>query len=482
MIIKKMMYIILIVMPITMLFACSNSEENIIVSQYEIKAYVTKGDQSMLLDEETSFITDENQEDLVNRITIDTNETFQVMDGFGAAMTESSAYVIASLPEDERQTLLIDLFSKTEGIGIDFIRIPMGASDFSFDNYSYNDMPMNETDLTLSNFSLERDERYIIPILKEVLSINPEIKLMGSPWSAPAWMKDSKSMNGGSLLPQYYDLYANYFLKFIEGYESHGLPIYAVTPQNEPLHQTSNYPSMFMSVQQQTAFIEFLGPTLRDAGHDTLIIAYDHNWDQYMYPMDVLNNETISDYVAGSAFHCYGGNVSNQRFLNESHADKGIWFTECSGGSWATNFASNMTWNMENVFIGSINYHSKGTLLWNLALNEDQGPQNGGCSNCRGVVTINNDHSITKNEEYYSIAHFSKFIIPGAQRVFVESNHPDLITTGFLNPDGSIVVVLHNKNFRNLTTNLEINGILGAYTMPSNSTVSLVIHPHVSNT
>ena len=267
--IKRFTHATLIMLTTMFLFSCQNSEESEDIKTYEIKPYVTKGNQSLLLNEEQSFTTTPDQEILSQKIIIDTITTFQVMDGFGAALTESSAYLISSLPDEKRQALLKDLFSKTEGIGIDFIRIPMGASDFALNTYSYNDMPTGTTDLELENFSLERDETYIIPILKEALSINPQIKLIASPWSAPAWMKDNRSMNGGSLLPAYYDVYANYFLKFIEGYHAHGLSIYAITPQNEPLHQTSNYPTMYMSVQQQTAFIERLAPTLRNAGYNT---------------------------------------------------------------------------------------------------------------------------------------------------------------------------------------------------------------------
>jgi len=473
---KRFIHILLIILTTIFLFACQDSEESEDIKTYEIKPYVTKGNQSLLLQEEQSFTTTLDQEILSQKILIDTQTTYQVMDGFGAALTESSAYLISSLPDEQRQALLNDLFSKTEGIGIDFIRIPMGASDFALNTYSYNDMPVGSTDLALQNFSLERDETYIIPILKEALSINPQIKLIGSPWSAPAWMKDNRSMNGGSLLPLYYDVYANYFLKFIEGYHAHGLPIYAITPQNEPLHQTSNYPTMYMSAQQQIAFIERLAPTLRNAGFDTLIIAYDHNWDQSMYPTAILNNEVIRDDVAGTAFHCYGGDVSSQDVLNQAHPDKGIWFTECSGGRWANNFLSNMQWNMENIFIGSINYYSKGVLLWNLALNDQDGPTNGGCTNCRGVITIHEDGTYTKNVEYYSIAHFSKFVIPRAKRIFVESNRSDVIATGFLNPDASIVVVLHNKSYSGQSINLEIDGVLAEYRIPPYATVTLVIN------
>lgn len=473
---KKTMTIMLSMMLIYMMVACQQTQEETPMTHYSIASVVTRGDRLALFERQDDFQTTDDSRTLANTVSIDTTELFQTMDGFGAAMTESSAYLIASLQEEQRQALLIDLFSKTDGIGIDFIRIPIGSSDFSFDNFSYNDMPNGQTDEDLIHFTLERDEAYIIPVLKEIMAINPNIKLIGSPWSAPAWMKSNQSMNGGTLLPEYYDVYARYFLKFIQGYEAHGLNIYAVTPQNEPLHQTTNYPTMYMTAQEQVQFISHLGPTLRNAGYETLIIAYDHNWDEPSYPNAVLGNPLVRDYVAGAAFHCYAGNVSAQDTVHRLNPNKGIWFTECSGGGWTTNFSNNIQWNMQHVFIGSINYHSKSVLLWNLALDDQHGPTNGGCMNCRGVITIHDDGTYTRNEEYYSIAHFSKHVVPGAIRVKVDSSNTQLLATGFLNPDGSIVLVMHNMNRSHTSFNININGTLTEYRMPQHSTATLIIN------
>ena len=450
------------------------TEDTIMMKSYHITPYVTRGDKLKLLTEDPGFQTDFENRTSLHKLTVDLTTRYQTMDGFGAAMTESSAYLMSNLSPIEREVLMHDLFSK-EGIGISFVRIPMGASDFALSNYSYNDIPTDQMDLDMEHFTLARDEQYVIPMLQLAKEKNPHLLLMGSPWSAPAWMKTTKTMNGGSLMDIYHDAYALYFVRFIQGYGQRGLPIYAITPQNEPLHQTTNYPTMYMTATQQIQFINALGQAFESHEIDTLIIAYDHNWDQPSYPNTILGNPLSRDYTAGSAFHCYAGSVTQQLTTKRIYPDKDIWFTECSGGRWATNFSSNISWNMENVFIGSINAFSKSVLLWNLALDEQDGPTNGGCSNCRGVVTIHPDGTYTRNEEYYMIGHFSKFVNRGAVRVETESNNQNLLITAFENTDGQIVVVVHNKANTSLTFNLAIQGSNQNYMITGRTTVSFVL-------
>ena len=458
------------------LAACREKKEEEDMINYKITPYVTKGDKTKLLQEDPQFLTDLEVRDTLNKVEIKLSETFQTMDGFGAAMTESSAYLIKNLSETQREIVMNDLFSKS-GINISFVRIPMGASDFALDNYSYNDIPLDQTDLTQEHFTLARDEEYVIPMLQIAMQKNPHLLLMGSPWSAPAWMKDTKTMNGGSLMDIYHDAYAKYFVKFIQGYTNFGLPIYAITPQNEPLHQTTTYPTMYMTAQQQVQFIRSLGSAFEDNNIDTLIISYDHNWDRPQFPNTILGSPLSKDYTAGSAFHCYGGEVSQQLTVNRLYPEKGIWFTECSGGGWATNFSSNMSWNLENVFIGSINAFSKSVLMWNLALDDQDGPKNGGCQNCRGVVTIHDDGTYTRNEEYYMIGHFSKFVEQGAIRVGTSASNPNLLVTAFKNPNGEVVVVMHNKSNNSLNFNLNIGQANQNYLITSKTTVSFVLEP-----
>jgi len=472
--IKKIAISIMMICASIMFFGCEKVEETIVTPlHYNITPFITKGDKTELMVQKEAYTSEVLTGSKVGRITLDTKTQFQTMDGFGAAMTESSAYLFSNMSESQRETVMEDLFGS--GIGISFVRIPMGASDFALSNYSYNDLEPGQTDLNMEHFTLERDEQYVIPMLKLAKAKNPSLLMMGSPWSAPAWMKENGSMNGGSMKTEYFDAYAKYFVQFIQGYTQEGLPIYAVTPQNEPLHQINTYPTMYMSAMDQVNFVKKLGTQFQANNIDTLIMAYDHNWDQPTYPMTVVGSPASSPYVAGSAFHCYGGNVSAQSTLNNLYPDKGIWFTECSGGRWATDFSSNLSWNLENVFIGSINHYSKGVLMWNLALDENDGPTNGGCSNCRGVVTVHPDGSYTRNEEYYFIGHFSKFVKQGAKRVFSESNQANLLVTAFINPDGSIVMVAHNKSRSLMSFNLIIDGRETEGSIPAMSVTSYVI-------
>jgi glucosylceramidase len=473
---KKIVLSLLTMIASFILLGCEKAEETIVTPKhYTITPFTTKGDKTELLLEKETYTSELLSGQKPGKITISTDVQFQTMDGFGAAMTESSAYLFSNMSNSQREAVMEDLFGN--GIGISFVRIPMGASDFALSNYSYNDLEPGQTDLNMERFTLERDQQYVIPMLKLAKTQNPSLLLMGSPWSAPAWMKDNGSMNGGSMKTEYFDAYAKYFVKFIQGYTAEGLPIYAVTPQNEPLHQINTYPTMYMTAVDQVKFVQKLGTQFQSNNINTLIMAYDHNWDQTGYPLTVIGSPLSSPFVAGSAFHCYGGNVTAQGTVQKKYPDKGIWFTECSGGRWATSFSGNLSWNMENVFIGSINHYAKGVLMWNLALDENDGPTNGGCSNCRGVVTVHPDGSYTRNEEYYMIGHFSKFVQQGAKRILVETDRQSLLVTGFTNPDGSIVLVTHNKSSSPMFFNLTIDGRETEGSIPAMSVTSYVIRP-----
>lgn len=461
----KKIILVVTALFLTALFGCQKT----ISFDYKFTIYETKGDKSALLRMNGEFVTSNSADTSLNKITIDTKTKYQEIDGFGAAMSESSGYVISNLEQSVRDALMADLFSK-EGAGIDFIRIPMGASDFSLNNYTYNDSDV--ADLSLSKFTLERDLAYVIPRLKEAVALNPDLKLMGSPWSAPAWMKTSNKLNGGALRGIYQTTYADYFVKFIEGYKNEGLNIYAISVQNEPLHETSDYPSMSMSLADQINFISVLGPKFEENMINTKIIGYDHNWDNGFYPQTLIDSAKIKGYIDGVAFHCYNGSVDNQLAFYNKNPESNIWFTECTGISTYRNFSDNMTWNMENIFIGAINAGAKSALLWNLALDDLYGPKNGGCQNCVGVATIK-DGNYKLNEEYYAIAHFSKFIDKGARRIDAKTESVSLISTAFLNPNGTLISVIHNKTNYEQLIEFDINGKRANYSIPAKTTVTL---------
>jgi glucosylceramidase len=413
------------------------------------------GNKKLEKQDSTTFTPSDFSSDII--ITIDPSITHQTMDGFGAAMTGSSAHLINNvLSSSQRDSLMDDLFT-SKGIKLDFVRHTVGASDFNLSSYTYNDLSAGETDRDLSEFSISKDQTNIIPMLKLAKQKNPDLKIMGSPWSAPAWMKEVHALNGGWLDVTWYRTYAQYLVKYVQAFENEGLPIYAVTLQNEPLHETSDYPSMRMDAGNQINFLKNdIGPAFANANLNTELIIYDHNWDEPEYPIQVLDDADARKYTAGTAFHAYAGDVNAQTTVHNAHPDKGIWFTEISGGGWATNYGTNLGYYMQNIIIGATRNWAKGSLFWNMALNQNSGPQNGGCTNCRGVVTINTtDGSVTKNEEYYALGHVSKFVDSGAARI-ESNNDSDIINVAFKNPDGSIVLVVYNQSSKFGNTDFEV--------------------------
>lgn len=413
------------------------------VMNKEISWYVTTGDEKLLLKNNSNGKIARNIKS-DNKIFIDINNPKQVIDGFGAAVTESSAYLLQKLDEESRLNILKDLFTDN-GSNFSMIRKTIGASDFSLSNYTYDDLGANELDNDLKKFTLKRDFDFVLPIIKQIFNLK-DVKIISSPWSAPAWMKDNNSLNGGRLRDDMIDVYANYLTKYIIQMSENGFPIYGITPQNEPLHEVLTYPTMFMESNQQAKLINKMGINFKKANIKTKIIAYDHNWNDIDYSVSLYKNALASKYISGTGFHCYSGDVSNTQKLANEYPDKDIWFTECSGGAWAEVFADNLEWNIENVFMKSIKYGAKSVLLWNLALDENYGPTNGGCLNCRGVITIKNDNTYLKNVEYYLLAHYSKFI--PSNSFYLESVFKDetLLVNSFLTPSKDIVIVIYNKN------------------------------------
>lgn len=426
----------------------------------KVQVWMTKGDKSKLFSRETDINLSAVPSTSYPVVTLDTTILYQTVDGFGAALTGSSAYLIQNkLSDGARNTLLTKLFDTINGIGISFLRLTIGASDFSTSYYTYNDLAAGETDFTLEKFSLSYDTLDVIPSLKRILSISPKVRLLGSPWSPPAWMKTNGKLIGGKLKPECFAVYADYFVRYIQKMKESGIEIYAITPQNEPLYSTANYPCMEMTAPEQANFIRsYLGPGFQVASIKTKIIIYDHNWDNTTYPVSILNLYDVNMFVSGTAFHGYAGDVSAMGTVHQAFPDKGLYFTEISGGTWATNFGDNLMWNMRNIFIGTTTNWSKCALLWNLALDQNGAPHEGNSSTCRGVVTINSSSgALTFNEEYYSIAHFSKFVRPGARRISLTmpAAIPDFGAVAFINPDGTKTLVA--SNYSNTMTFFTVN-------------------------
>jgi glucosylceramidase len=382
-------------------------------------------------------------------VAIDPTRRFQRIHGFGAAMTDASAELLSGLPEGKRSAIMAELFGRANGgLGLSFTRLTVGASDFSRTHYSYDDTPANVPDPELRNFSIEPARNYVLPRAREASAINPELKVMISPWSAPAWMKTTRSLIQGQLLPQYYPSFAAYLARTVEAFGAEGVPVSMLTIQNEPDFEPDSYPGMRVNSPDRAKIIGgFVGPAFRARGLKTQILDYDHNWDNPEMPWVVLSDPVARRYVAGVAWHCYEGDVAAQSQVHDAFPDKDAWFTECSGGEWSPNFAEVLGWMTDKLIIGGANNWSRGVLLWNLALDPAHGPHKGGCGDCRGVVTIDPANgAITRNVEYYVLGHASRFVLPGAFRVGTVTRDSAIEAAAFVNPDRSWVAILHRKS------------------------------------
>jgi len=424
----------------------------------EVDFWLTKADQSMKLQKQNTILAFGTVANQYANIDVDENNNFQTVDGFGYTLTGGSAEMIKYLEVSKKQELLQELFGQTPtSIGVSYLRISIGASDLNSAPFSYDDMPAGQTDVSLSQFTLNPDKTNLIPLLKEILAINPNIKILGSPWSPPVWMKDNSNFVGGSLLPQYYSTYAQYFVKYIQQMKLEGITIDAITPQNEPLYGGNN-PSMLMSAAQQADFIKNnLGPAFQASNITTKIIIYDHNCDQPGYPISILNDAAAKPFIDGSAFHLYGGDISALSVVRNAHPDKNLYFTEqytASNGD----FGGDLKWHLKNVIIGSMRNWSRNALEWNLANNSAFGPHTaGGCSNCKGAITVDNNNSYTRNVSYYIIAHASKFVPPGSYRI-ATANTGNLYNIAFKTPAGKKVLIVENDGSNFELFNIKYNG------------------------
>lgn len=411
-------------------------------SPSEVEFWLTRGDRSALLQKQTTVIRFGNTANAHPTFAVDTSQSLQSMEGFGYTLTSGSAEVINALPAADRLALLRELFGNdSNSLRISYLRLSIGASDLSSHVYSYNDLPAGQTDTAMTYFSLAEDRKHVIPLLKEILAINPSIKLLGSPWSPPVWMKDNNNSIGGSLKPEYYGAYAKYFVKYIQGMQAEGITIDAITPQNEPLHPGNN-PSLYMTWQQQADFIKnHLGPRFQHAGISTKIIVYDHNADHPEYAINILNDPAAKAYVHGSAFHLYAGDVSALSSVHAAHPDRKIYFTEqytASNGA----FGGDLVWHLKNLIVGAPRNWAVTVLEWNLANNEAFGPHTpGGCTTCRGALTIGN--GIDRNVAYYIIGHASKFVPPGSVRIDSEQGG-NIFNVAYKRPDGKKVLIAVN--------------------------------------
>ena len=457
-----------------------------------VRIYTTTADGKKKL-EYTS--TRSSRSRLTQHIALTPATTYQEMDGFGYAITYSACYNLLKMAPVDRKAFLTRTFSRTEGYGVSYVRISIGCSDFSSTEYSLCDTP------GLENFRLYSDETdYVIPILKEILAINPDLKIMAAPWTCPKWMKVKSLSNrvgydswtSGSLNPDYYQTYADYFVRFVQAFAAEEIPIYAVTPQNEPLNR-GNCASLYMPWAEEAAFVNKLAPAFAHAGIKTKIYCFDHNYnydnisDQQDYPINFYNaldpDMDGRELVVGSAWHDYGGRVTELDDINAKAPDKEVIFTETSIGTWndGRNLSSRLLTDMKNLVYNTVTRQSKAVIVWNFMLDLNRGPNlDGGCQTCYGAVDIdqNDYHTLSYNSHYFVMAHASLAAKPGAHRIAstISNGSSDVSYVAFQNPDGSYGAIIFNQGSTSLQMSMGATSTnVARFSVPGKSIVTVVL-------
>lgn len=485
------------------LFGCNtqiddpNNKENgdsIIVR--DVKTYITTADGTMGFVEIGKDYSDELNMTPERTMTLNPKLRYQTFDGFGAAITGATAFNLMQMPTDRRHKLLMETFSVDNGMGYSYVRVPIGGSDFNAkSNYDYTCCDQ----VGIENFGLTSDEvDYIIPILKEILTINPDLKVMGTPWSCPIWMKVDDVLTkkpytgpnpwvGGYLNPDYYQDYAMYFVKWIKAFEAEGVKITSVTPQNEPLNW-GNSMSLYMPWNQERDFIKTaLGPTFQRENIQAKIICFDHNYnydnkkDQLQYPLKIYADAEASQYIDGAAYHSYGGSPTELDAIHRAAPEKNLYFTEQSIGTWNyQSFGQSLMSEMKNTCIGTVTRWCKAVIVWNFMLDDQGGPHGGpgACATCYGAVDISSKDytTLTKRSHYYAIGHLSKALMAGSTRIGVSGYLPTGVSAvASENLDGSYGLVLLNENTEGLSFIIEHNNKHFEITLPAQSITSCLL-------
>jgi glucosylceramidase len=425
----------------------------------DVGFWLTTADRSSLLTRQNTSLHFQKSDSNLPAILIEDAHTYQSMDGFGFALTGGSAQLLMKMDAGKRKEFLQQLVGTGAGdIGVSYLRVSIGSSDMNDHAFTYDDLPVGETDPTLAKFGLGPDGTTVVPVLKEILAINPAIKILGSPWSAPAWMKTNGALKGGSLRREYYKAYAQYFVTYLRTMARHGIHLDAITIQNEPLND-NNTPSMIMEAGDEAVFIkEALGPAFRQAGITTKIQLYDHNCDRPDYPLMILNDPGARQYVDGSGFHLYGGEIGALSQVHDAYPEKHIYFTEQMVIDKGVSAPLPVAEAVARLIVGAPRNWSRNVLLWNLAADPKFDPHtdNGGCPICEGAVTLDGN-SVTKNVGWYVVAHASKFVRPGSVRIWSTSTS-DIPDVAFKTPDGKHVLIVANPRHDSQTFQIRYQG------------------------
>ncbi|WP_426687473.1 glycoside hydrolase family 30 protein [Rhodanobacter ginsengiterrae] len=447
-----------------------------------VQLWVSTADRRLRLAQQPDVIAD--MHDAGTRpadVVVDLGGKYQTMAGFGAALTDASAWLIRNkLSASQRAALLQELFGPSPGLNFNMLRITLGASDFSLQHYTLDDMPAGQVDPELQHFNVAVDQRDVMPVLHDILAIQPGVLIIASPWSAPAWMKTSANVISGSLLEPYEAVYADYLVRSVDAFRNDGIPIFALTVQNEPAFEPLTYPGMNLPADARARLIgKYLGPALAGRKPRTVILGWDHNWDMPDQPLSVLADPDARSYIAGIAWHCYRGDPSVQSTVHRAFPQKDVYLTECAGGDWPSAQKGELLLFARNIVMASIKNWARGVVYWNLLLDENHGPHLGGCDECKGIVTIDSGTgAISRNDEYYAFAHFSRFVLPGARRVKSGNTNAGVHQVAFQNPDdGSLVLVAVNGNPRPNRLSVRQGSLRFQYDMPAGSVATFVWSP-----
>ncbi len=432
-----------------------------------VNVWLTTDDQSQEMEPQApvTFITGSGG---TNPVIVDEKQTYQQIEGFGASFTDTAGYILNEVATpSSRANAMTNLFTRIGGgIGLSFVRNPMGASDLARFDYSYDDLATNQTDVNLTNFSIAHDQADIIPLVQQALLLNPQLKIMANPWSPPGWMKTTGSMIGGSLLQSMYSPFALYFVKYIQAYQAAGIPVNYISLQNEPEYSPPDYPGMLMdAVTQSNVLRNYVLPALAASNLTTRVMVYDHNWDDPSYPATIFSDPTLaaSSQIVGTAWHGYAGTPGAMLTLANQFPGRGNYETEHSGGTWV---GDQVRADFEEI-THCMRSWARSYVKWNLAANQDYGPNTGGCNTCSPLVYVNTSTlALSYGIEFYTLGHFSKFVLPGAYRIF-SGNASGVVSTAFLNPDGSKALVAFNDTTSSQTFQVQWGSQSFSYTLAS---------------
>jgi glucosylceramidase len=445
----------------------------------QVRVILTARDTRDCLTEKETVQLKQNCDDIdeTSCVELDISKTFQLIEGFGGAFTEAGAFTLSQISSELRQEVINAYFDNVNGLGYSLCRTHINSCDFSLGNYSYND---TSGDYQLENFNIDRDRKLLIPFIKDAMQTSEKsFKLFASPWSPPAWMKTNSQMNeGGKLKPQCRQSWALYFTKYIKAYMEEGIPMWAITIQNEP-DCAQKWDSCIYSSEEERDFLKFyLGPTLIKEGLTHIkIIAWDHNKDVLVERIStILSDSQAAKYIWGIGFHWYAGTFfENLEKVHKFFPNKHLIATEgChEGGVKLGDWVTGETYG--HYIIGDLNNWVNGWVDWNMVLDEKGGPNHVGNYCDAPIIADTKTNKLHYQSSYYYLGHFSKYIRPGAIRIYCSISNKFLESTAFQNQDGSIVTVVMNRTDKETIFYIRVKEYSAKLNCPAHSIQTLII-------